>query len=132
MKDPVENRSLILRVFLPFVFGYYIAYLFRTINAVMAAPLATELGLGADDLGLLTSVYFLTFAAAQIPIGMLLDRYGPRRVQSALLLVAAVGSAMFAVSDHFLDASGRPGVDRSGCRLCLDRWIEGARSLVSR
>ena len=101
-KDPVENRSLILRVFLPFVFGYYIAYLFRTINAVMAAPLATELGLGADDLGLLTSVYFLTFAAAQIPIGILLDRYGPRRVQSVLLVIAAVGSTLFAVSDHFL------------------------------
>jgi MFS family permease len=100
-KDPVEKRSLILRVFLPFVFGYYIAYLFRTINAVMAAPLATELGLGADDLGLLTSVYFLTFAAAQIPIGVLLDRYGPRRVQSVLLMIAAVGSALFAISDHF-------------------------------
>jgi MFS family permease len=100
-KDPVENRSLILRVFLPFVFGYYIAYLFRTINAVMAAPLATELGFGADDLGLLTSVYFLTFAAAQIPIGILLDRYGPRRVQSALLVIAAIGSALFAVSDQF-------------------------------
>jgi MFS family permease len=100
-KDPVEKRSLILRVFLPFVFGYYIAYLFRTITAVMAAPLATELGLGADDLGLLTSVYFVTFAAAQIPIGILLDRYGPRRVQSVLLLVAAVGSTLFAVSDHF-------------------------------
>ena len=101
-KDPVEKRSLILRVFLPFVFGYYIAYLFRTINAVMAAPLTTEMGLGADDLGLLTSVYFLTFAAAQIPIGILLDRYGPRRVQSALLVIAAIGSALFAVSDHFL------------------------------
>ena len=101
-KDPVEKRSLILRVFLPFVFGYYIAYLFRTINAVMAAPLATEMGLGADDLGLLTSVYFLTFAAAQIPIGILLDRYGPRPVQSVLLMVAAVGSTLFAVSDHFL------------------------------
>ena len=100
-KDTVEHRSLILRVFLPFVFGYYIAYLFRTINAVMAAPLATELGLGADDLGLLTSVYFVTFAAAQIPIGILLDRFGPRRVQSVLLLVAAVGSTLFAVSDHF-------------------------------
>jgi MFS family permease len=100
-KDPVEKRSLILRVFLPFVFGYYIAYLFRTINAVMAAPLTTEMGLGADDLGLLTSVYFLTFAAAQIPIGILLDRYGPRRVQSALLVIAAIGSALFAVSDHF-------------------------------
>jgi MFS family permease len=100
-KEPVQNRSLILRVFLPFVFGYYIAYLFRTINGVMAAPLAAELGLGADDLGLLTSVYFLTFAAAQIPIGILLDRYGPRRVQSVLLVIAAVGSTLFAVSDHF-------------------------------
>jgi MFS family permease len=100
-KDPVEKRSLILRVFLPFVFGYYIAFLFRTINAVMAAPLAKELGLGADDLGLLTSVYFLTFAAAQIPVGILLDRYGPRRVQSVLLLVAAVGATLFAVSDQF-------------------------------
>jgi MFS family permease len=101
-KNLAENRSLILRVFLPFVAGYYLAYLFRTINAVIAAPLATELGLGAGDLGLLTSVYFLTFAAAQIPIGILLDRYGPRRIQSALLVVAAVGSALFAASDNFL------------------------------
>lgn len=95
------NGSLILRVFLPFVTGYYLAYLFRSINAVMASPLATELGLGAGDLGLLTSVYFLTFAAAQIPIGILLDRYGPRRIQSALMVVAALGSALFAASENF-------------------------------
>ncbi len=101
-KELVENRSLILRVFLPFVAGYYLAYLFRTINAVMATPLGSELGLGASDLGLLTSVYFVTFAVAQIPIGILLDRHGPRRIQSALLVVAAVGSALFAASDHFL------------------------------
>jgi MFS family permease len=60
------------------------------------------LGLGAGDLGLLTSVYFLTFAAAQIPIGVLLDRYGPRRIQSALLVAAAAGAGLFAVSDNFL------------------------------
>src|SRR4029077_13267981 len=47
-------------------------------------------------------VYFLTFAAAQIPIGILLDRYGPRRVQSVLLVIAALGSMLFAVSDHFV------------------------------
>jgi MFS family permease len=95
------NGTLMLRVFLPFVAGYYMAYLFRSINAVMASPLATEMGLGAGDLGLLTSVYFLTFAAAQIPIGILLDRYGPRRVQSSLMVVAALGSALFAVSENF-------------------------------
>jgi MFS family permease len=100
-KNPVKFRSLILRVFLPFVAAYYIAYLFRTINAVMAVPLTTELGLAAADLGLLTSVYFLTFAAAQIPIGILLDRYGPRRIQSLLLVVAAAGSGLFATSENF-------------------------------
>ena len=68
----------------------------------MAAPLPTEMGLGADDLGLLTSVYILTFAPPQIHIGILLDRYGPWPVQSVLLMVAAVGSTLFAVSDHFL------------------------------
>ena len=101
-RDLVENRALIMRVFLPFVVGYYLSYLFRAINALIAAPLASELGLGADELGLLTSVYFLTFAAAQIPIGILLDRYGPRRIQSALLVVAAFGAALFASSDNFL------------------------------
>jgi MFS family permease len=88
-----------MRVFLPFVAGYYLSYLFRTINGLVAAPLALELGFAAGDLGLLTSAFFLTFAAAQIPVGVLLDRYGPRRVQSALLLSAASGAALFAASD---------------------------------
>jgi MFS family permease len=99
--DVARNRALIMRVFLPFAVGYYFSYLFRTINAVIAVPLTLELGLGADDLGLLTSVYFLTFAAAQIPVGVLLDRYGPRRIQSALLVAAAAGAALFAASDDF-------------------------------
>jgi MFS family permease len=99
--DLAANAPLILRVFLPFVTGYYLAYLFRTIQAVMASSLATELGLSPGDLGLLTSVYFLTFAAAQIPIGMLLDRYGPKRVQGTLMVVAAFGSALFAASESF-------------------------------
>jgi type IV secretory pathway TrbF-like protein/sugar phosphate permease len=97
-----SSRHLVALVFLPFAAGYYLSYLFRTISALIAAPLASELGLDASRLGLLTSVYFLSFAAAQIPIGILLDRYGPRRVQSALLVVASAGAALFAASDKFL------------------------------
>ncbi|QOZ32776.1 MFS transporter [Bradyrhizobium sp. CCBAU 53421] len=89
---------LIARVFLPFAAGYYLSYLFRTINALIAGHLISDTGLGSADLGLLTSIYFLIFAAAQIPIGILLDRFGPRRVQSALLLVAAAGAGLFAMS----------------------------------
>ncbi|MCA1358750.1 MFS transporter [Bradyrhizobium sp. IC3069] len=93
---------LTARVFLPFAVGYYLSYLFRTINALIASHLSSDAGVGAADLGLLTSVYFLVFAAAQIPVGILLDRFGPRRVQSVLLLLAAVGAGLFAVSTGFL------------------------------
>jgi MFS family permease len=88
-------------VFLPFAAGYYLSYLFRTINAVIADRLASDLSLGAADLGLLTSAYFFTFAAAQLPVGMLLDRYGPRRVQAVMLLIATLGAALFAISHSF-------------------------------
>jgi sugar phosphate permease len=88
-------------VLLPFAAGYFLSYFFRTINAVIAGQLTAELGLDASHLGLMTSVYFLTFAAIQLPLGVLLDRFGPRRVQSGLLLVAAVGAAMFARSNQF-------------------------------
>ncbi|SCB45560.1 Predicted arabinose efflux permease, MFS family [Bradyrhizobium shewense] len=95
-------RRLTARVFLPFAAGYYLSYLLRTINALIASHLSSDTGLGTADLGLLTSVYFLVFAAAQIPVGILLDRFGPRRVQSVLLLLAAVGAGLFAVSTGFL------------------------------
>ncbi len=92
----------VARVFLPFAGGYYLSYLFRTINALISNRLISDTGVGTADLGLITSVYFLVFAAAQIPVGILLDRFGPRRVQSVLLLLAAVGAGLFAVSTGFL------------------------------
>jgi type IV secretory pathway TrbF-like protein/predicted MFS family arabinose efflux permease len=101
-KRPSRNAHLIAFVFLPFAVGFYLSYLFRTINAAISGQLVADLALGASDLGLLTSVYFLTFAAAQIPVGMLLDRYGPRRVQSAMLVVAAGGAVLFGTAHRFL------------------------------
>jgi len=54
-------RPLLL-VFLPFSAGYFLSYFFRTINAVLATALTNELGLNVSELGLMTAVYFLTFA----------------------------------------------------------------------
>ena len=92
------KHKLTLSVLLPFAAGYYLSYVFRTINALIADGLRADLALGAADLGLLTSVYFLAMAAVQLPIGVLLDRHGPRRVQSGCLIVAASGALVFALS----------------------------------
>jgi sugar phosphate permease len=88
------SRSILL-VLLPFAAGYFLSYFYRTINAVISAELSSTMQLRASDLGLLTAVYFLSFAAMQLPLGVALDRYGPRRVQGVLLLVAAIGAALF-------------------------------------
>lgn len=107
-RHPFVSWRIVVCVLLPFTAGFHLSYLLRTINALIAGRLGEELGIGAAELGLLTSAYFLAFGAAQIPCGILLDRHGPKLVQSTLLLVASVGALVFALSnDLFLLTIGR-------------------------
>ncbi len=115
-----DPRQLLLRLFLPFAAGYFLSYLYRTVNAVIGPILASELSLGDNALGLLTSTYFLAFGLAQLPLGMLLDRFGPRRVEAGLLLLAASGAVIFALSDTLGGlATGRAliGLGVSACLM---------------
>ena len=108
------------RLFLPFAAGYYLSYLLRTVNAVISPDLTRELGLSAADLGLLTGAYFFAFAAAQIPVGIALDRYGPRRVEAALLTLAAAGTLLFAFGHslaHLALARALIGLGVSACLM---------------
>ncbi|MEK9837318.1 MAG: MFS transporter [Deltaproteobacteria bacterium] len=90
---------LFLRVFLPFALGYFISYFFRNVNAIIEADLVGDLGFSAASLGLLTSVYFISFASFQLPLGLLLDRFGPRRTESVLLIFAALGALIFSMAE---------------------------------
>jgi sugar phosphate permease len=92
---PVGICRTVCLIFVPFAAGYLLSYFFRTINALISDTLTAEFRLSACELGLLTSVYYLS-AVIQLPLGVMVDRYGPRRVQSGLLLVAAAGAALFA------------------------------------
>jgi MFS family permease len=88
-------------VVLPFAFAYFLSYVYRSINAVISPDLVAEFGLTPADLGLLTSAYFLAFAACQIPVGILLDRFGPRRVNATLFLAASLGALLFSLGEGF-------------------------------
>jgi len=85
-----------LRVFAPFALGYFLSYLFRVVNAVIAPNLAADLNIDPAALGLLTSTYFIAFASAQLPLGIFLDRFGPKTVEAVLLIVAGLGALIFA------------------------------------
>ena len=99
---PTIAGSVVARVLAPFAAGYFLTYMLRAVNAVVAPDLVGELGLGAAELGLMTASYLGAFALFQLPLGVLLDRYGPRRVQAALFAVAAAGCALFAVGGNAL------------------------------
>ena len=111
---------IFVRVALPFIAGYFISYVYRMVNAVLGPTLAAEFGLTAGGLGLLSSVYFLSFAFFQLPLGLLLDRFGPRRVNATLLLIAALGGLWFASAHSAGAAIGARaliGVGVSGCLM---------------
>ena len=120
----------ILCVFLPFAFGFYLSYLYRSVNAIIAPDLIRDIGVDAASLGLLSSAYFIAFAAFQIPLGIILDRFGPRKVESFLLLFAALGACIFAASDTLLNLIiGRAliGLGVSACLMasfkCFVDWF---------
>ena len=99
------NPKLLLVVFCPFASGYFLSFFFRNVNAVISRDLASEFALPPSDLGFLTATYLLAFAAFQLPLGVLLDRYGPRRVVAALMCVAAAGALTFGLAQDLLTLS---------------------------
>lgn len=108
-----------LRIFLPFAAGYFLSYMLRNVNAVIAPELVRDLDLSAADLGLLTSAYLFAFGAFQLPLGILLDRYGPRRVEAALLLLTAAGTALFAAGHNMVDLALGRALIGLGVSACL-------------
>ena len=94
----VKWPTRILKIFLPFACAYFLSYLLRNINAVIAPGLVHDFGLDAGQLGSLTAAYFFGFAAMQIPIGVCLDRFSPSVVQASLFALAAAGATFFSTA----------------------------------
>ena len=77
---------------------YAISQFLRNSIGVIANDLARELDLSATQTGLLSSAFFFSFAAVQIPIGILIDRYGPKRTMLATAVLTVLGTILFALA----------------------------------
>lgn len=136
-QSPV-GTGLMIMALAPFAFGYLFSYLYRGANAVVAGDLVSELGLTPSELGLLTAAYLGAFAAFQLPLGVLLDRYGPRRVQGALVIFGAAGALVFATGQDALTLTiGRAmiGIAFSGglmsCFKAVVIWVAEPRRALA-
>jgi MFS family permease len=103
---PKKRASLLIFPLLSTLFCFSMFY--RLTNAVLAPDLIQAFHLNAERLGVLSSAFFYTFALFQIPMGVLLDRIGPRRVITLFTLVGAAGAFVFACAGgYFLALAGR-------------------------
>lgn len=76
------------------VLGYLLSQFYRAFLAVLAGPLAQDLGVTPDDLALSSGLWFMVFAATQIPLGAALDQVGPRRTTALMLGLGGTGGAV--------------------------------------
>ncbi|SEJ17781.1 Sugar phosphate permease [Pseudooceanicola nitratireducens] len=102
------------------VIAYVLSQFFRSFLPVLTNVLETDIGADAADLSLASGMWFLVFAAMQIPVGWALDQLGPRRTSGWLLLIGGGGgAALFALAQapwQIVVAMGLIGV---GCSPVL-------------
>ena len=110
--------------------GFLASQFYRVSNAVIAPELMRGLAISPEEMGVVTGVFFLTFAAMQIPAGILLDRFGPQRTISALFVIAVAGAAVFATADGVVGLAVGRGLIGIGCAaglmgslVAIARWF---------
>jgi sugar phosphate permease len=86
---------------IPLSLLFLLSQLYRTSSAVIASELMRDLSLTAEDLGLLSSVFFYAFALVQIPMGAAIDLFGVRRLMIFLSSVGVAGAVSFALANSF-------------------------------
>ena len=94
----MNRRTAVIAVMIAL---FFFSFFYRTSPAVISPYLVREFSLGAERLGLLSSIFFLVFAAAQVPLGPALDFIGCRKVVSVLGCLGAVGSLIFALAPSY-------------------------------
>lgn len=77
---------------------YIVSQFLRGSVGVIAPDLASEIGLNAAEIGLLSSAFFFSFAAVQLPLGVAIDRFGAKRCLLVCIAILITGAVVFATA----------------------------------
>src|SRR5262245_62355653 len=105
---PFDERPLRVLPLLGWLTGavfFFYAWVLRVAPSVMVEELMRDFTVGAAVLGHLSAAYFYGYAGMQVPVGLLLDRFGPRRLMTVAALACAAGCVLFALSSSLAAAT---------------------------
>ena len=130
--DSMQTHSLSKAYFIFLLAASFYLYEFvlQVAPGVMAAPMMQTFHVTAEGFGVISAFYFYAYAPMQLPAGVMFDRYGPRKLMTAALLLCAIGSFFFASTESVITASmGRffIGIGSAfsfiGVLVLLSRWF---------
>ena len=131
---PAAHRRRAWIVFAALAAGYSTSQFYRASPAVIAPDLMRELSLSAETIGGVTGLFFLAFGLVQLPVGIMLDRLGPRVTMSCLMLAAVAGAAVFAAAESAATLGAGRSLMGIGCAaglmgsmVVLGRWFPPAK-----
>lgn len=119
MSESVSQRRRAWLVFGGLAVAYSASQFYRASSTVIAPDLMRELSLGAETIGGVAGLFFLALGLAQIPVGVLLDRFGPRRTMAGLLMIAVAGALVFASADSAATLGTGRALQGLGCAAAL-------------
>lgn len=107
MKKAETEPELPIKIFIFWFIGAFF-YLYQSVLKVMPSVIAEDitidLNIAATSLGTLGGIYFLAYASLQLPIGVLLDRFGVRRLMTVSISLCALGALLFSFASSFYTA----------------------------
>ena len=98
---------------------YFISQFYRVSLGVVAIDITNDLHLNSEELGRVGGMFFLSFALAQIPLGILLDTYNPFKIMIIMLLVIFLGTMLLSISDNLNFLMIARSLQGIGCGVCL-------------
>lgn len=130
MSRSARPQRQALVIFAALAAGYTASQFYRASPAVIAPDLMRDLSLSSEAVGGIAGMYFLVFGLAQLPVGVMLDRFGPRVSMSALLMLAVAGAVAFALAETGRGLAVGRGLMGLGCAaglmgalVVIGRWF---------
>ena len=114
-----SHKNQFFYIMLVLCAGYTVSQFLRTSIGVLSPNMMNDFNINPNDMGLLGGVFFLSFAIFQIPAGILIDRFGPRKVMSSVIIFGVLGSIIFALSNSFYSLLIGRIFMGLGCSICL-------------
>ncbi len=129
-KQETHGVGAFIWILAPVLLAFSLSQFFRSAQALLAESLRVELSTTPEQLGLISGSFHFAFALMQIPVGVMLDRYGPRLTNGVMMIVTVVGVMIFANAHSVVGLMAGQAVIGLGCSAAFmaalvlaSRWV---------